>query len=93
MMFTIPVVINKSDIAKYAVVRGKAFSEAVTLNGKTYAPGECVFTEFIGGRHRADMLWHGNYHFRENADASVELVPFAELPPDARTGKGVNDVV
>lgn len=76
---TKPALIAKSDIAKYAVMQGKANSRPVEIEGVTYGIGEIRFVTFAGSR-KPDGRYHGVHQFEVGEFEDAEQADLNTLP-------------
>lgn len=97
----VPAVIRKSDIDGTVGLMGKRNATGMSLDGKSFIPGELSYLGFAGALDLADGLYHGEHRYQpsprpddkaERADLTV--LPLAPTPVvNKPKQKGAADVV
>lgn len=82
-MLEVPAAIDKSQIAEFAKIRGKANSRDVAISGESFGAGHLKFCGFSGSRGD-DLRYHGVFRFEPCVVGSCSLVPFDFLKPPAK---------
>lgn len=79
----VPAAIDKSQIAEFAKIKGKANARDVEISGESFDAGHLKFCGFSGSRGD-DLRYHGVFRFEPCTVGSCSVVPFDFLKPLAK---------